>query len=308
MLKRIVVICVAFGTGAWGQSVTSNIGLALPQQFATNWNVAVNGNSTLLDAYLSGNLPIPGLRIATIGTQPACTINNRGQIFVVQGNGVTTSDQLQICELESSGSYAWLSFGSGAGGVSSFSAPTTSWPTWLVPSVATATSSPTLSVSAVTQGNGSKVQLSTGGTVSGHCVAFDSNGNTVDSGGACQNATVVTPGGAVGALQFNNGGTFGGVALGTTSTVYHGNASGVGFFGPVVLTTDLSGILPVANGGTGVSLSQGNGTKVQLSSGSTVANDCVKFDVFGNTVDAGAVVAVRHFRRSHQARIQPPLW
>ena len=33
---------------------------------------------------------------------------------------------------------------------------------------------------------------------------------------------------------------------------------------------------------------QGNGTKVQLSTGATTTNDCVKFDANGNTVDAGA--------------------
>jgi hypothetical protein len=46
--------------------------------------------------------------------------------------------------------------------------------------------------------------------------------------------------------------------------------------------------LLVANGGTGVTAAQGNGTKVQLSTGTTTANDCVKFDGFGNTIDAGA--------------------
>lgn len=55
-------------------------------------------------------------------------------------------------------------------------------------------------------------------------------------------------------------------SLGTTSTVLHGNASGAPTFGAVVLTTDVSGILPVANGGTGVNsltskyLLIGNGT------------------------------------------------
>jgi hypothetical protein len=33
---------------------------------------------------------------------------------------------------------------------------------------------------------------------------------------------------------------------------------------------------------------QGNGAKVQASTGSTTTNDCVKFDTNGNTVDAGA--------------------
>lgn len=39
---------------------------------------------------------------------------------------------------------------------------------------------------------------------------------------------------------------------GTTTTVLHGNASGNPSFGAVVLTTDVSGTLPVGNGGTGV--------------------------------------------------------
>lgn len=39
---------------------------------------------------------------------------------------------------------------------------------------------------------------------------------------------------------------------GTSTTVLHGNSS-VPFYGPVVLTSDVSGILPIANGGTGTS-------------------------------------------------------
>lgn len=37
----------------------------------------------------------------------------------------------------------------------------------------------------INQGNGGKIQLSSGATTSGHCAQFDANGNTVDSGGAC---------------------------------------------------------------------------------------------------------------------------
>lgn len=36
---------------------------------------------------------------------------------------------------------------------------------------------------------------------------------------------------------------------------------------------------------------QGNGTKVQLSTGTTTTNDCVKYDVNGNAVDAGSACA-----------------
>lgn len=38
---------------------------------------------------------------------------------------------------------------------------------------------------------------------------------------------------------------------GTTTTVLHGNAAGQGAFGAIVLTSDVSGVLPAANGGTG---------------------------------------------------------
>lgn len=38
---------------------------------------------------------------------------------------------------------------------------------------------------ATVQGNGAKVQLSTGSTTTGDCVEFDANGNTVDAGAAC---------------------------------------------------------------------------------------------------------------------------
>ena len=41
-------------------------------------------------------------------------------------------------------------------------------------------------------------------------------------------------------------------SLGTTTTVLHGNASGIPSFGAVSLTADVSGTLPVSNGGTGV--------------------------------------------------------
>jgi hypothetical protein len=51
-------------------------------------------------------------------------------------------------------------------------------------------------------------------------------------------------------------------AAGTTTTVLHGNAAGAPTFGAVSLTADVSGILPVANGGTGVTTSTGTGAVV----------------------------------------------
>lgn len=66
-----------------------------------------------------------------------------------------------------------------------------------------------------------------------------------------------SPAGSSGALQYNNGGIFGGLGLGTTTLVYHGNASGVGSFGPVDLTNDVTGNVTAShmNGGSGASSS-----------------------------------------------------
>jgi hypothetical protein len=62
-------------------------------------------------------------------------------------------------------------------------------------------------------------------------------------------------------------------SLGTTTTVLHGNAAGAPTFGAVVLTTDVSGILPLANGDTSANLTANNG------------------GIFYSTASAGAILA-----------------
>ena len=59
-------------------------------------------------------------------------------------------------------------------------------------------------------------------------------------------------------------------SLGTTTTVLHGNAAGLPTFGSVVLTTDVSGILPIANGGTAASTASGARTALGLVIGTDV--------------------------------------
>lgn len=74
---------------------------------------------------------------------------------------------------------------------------------------------------------------------------------------------------------------------GTVTSVTAGTGLTGGTFtttGTVALSTPVA----VANGGTGVTSAQGNGSKIQLSTGTTTINDCVKFDANGNTVDAGS--------------------
>lgn len=51
-------------------------------------------------------------------------------------------------------------------------------------------------------------------------------------------------------------------SLGTTTTVLHGNAAGRPTWGAVSLTTDVSGVLPTANGGTGIAFFTAAGPSV----------------------------------------------
>lgn len=76
-------------------------------------------------------------------------------------------------------------------------------------------------------------------------VPYFSAATTIASSAALTQNRIVLGGGA-GAAPTVAG------SLGTTTTVLHGNASGAPTFGAVVLTTDVSGTLPVTSGGTGL--------------------------------------------------------
>ncbi len=80
---------------------------------------------------------------------------------------------------------------------------------------------------------------------SGGILGFTASGTIVSSGALTANALLL--GGGAGATPSALG------SLGTTVQVLHGNAAGAPTFGAVSLTADVSGILPVANGGSGTS-------------------------------------------------------
>lgn len=79
---------------------------------------------------------------------------------------------------------------------------------------------------------------------SGGVPYFSATTTIASSGLLTANALVL--GGGAGAAPTPMG------SLGTTTTVLHGNAAGAPTFGAVSLTADVSGILPTANGGTGM--------------------------------------------------------
>jgi hypothetical protein len=73
-------------------------------------------------------------------------------------------------------------------------------------------------------------------------------------------------------------------SLGTTTTVLHGNASSSPSFGAVVLTTDVSGILPPANGGSGVANTATHTLGTSNQNWATLGTGIVK-----NTTTTGAI-------------------
>jgi len=75
-------------------------------------------------------------------------------------------------------------------------------------------------------------------------IPYFSSGTAWASSGVLTASRIVLGGGA-GAAPTVLG------SLGTTTTVLHGNAAGAPTFGAVSLTADVSGTLPIANGGTG---------------------------------------------------------
>lgn len=95
------------------------------------------------------------------------------------------------------------------------------------------------------------IALAWSGTSGG--VPYFSSTTALASSGALTASRIVLGGGA-GAAPTVLG------SLGTTTTLLHGNAAGAPTFGAVSLTADVSGTLPVGNGGTGVTAPSGTYT------------------------------------------------
>ncbi len=112
-----------------------------------------------------------------------------------------------------------------------------------------------------------QLSVARGGTgiasgTSGGILGFTGTGTVASS--ALLTANAIMLGGGAGATPTTM------ASLGTSSTVLHGNAAGAPSFGSVALTSDVSGILPLANGGTNAALTAANGA-IPYSTGSALA-------------------------------------
>jgi len=109
-----------------------------------------------------------------------------------------------------------------------------------------ATGTTTLNCNTITIANALGVASGGLGTTSGTSggVPYYSSATTTASSALLTNNALMTGGGAAAAPKVLG-------SLGTTTTVLHGNAAGPPTFGAVDLTADVTGILPIANGGMG---------------------------------------------------------
>jgi hypothetical protein len=147
-----------------------------------------------------------------------------------------------------------------------------------------------------TQTNGVKwANPGSGGTVTSIATTSPIGGGTITTTGTITCTTCVVSSAALTTNQLIIGG--GGQnatalgSLGTTTTVLHGNNVGNPSFGAVVLTTDVSGTLPTANGGLGAAGSTFTGF---LRGGSTITGVELVGDVSTSgsnltTIGAGVV-------------------
>lgn len=218
----------ATGSGGTVTSVTGTApvvssGGATPAISMAAATASVNGYLTSTDWSTFNNkgsgtvTSVAALTLGTTGTDLSSTVATSTTTPVITLN-VPTASAANRGALSAAD---WTTFNNkGSGTVTSVSF------TGGIISVATATTTPALTVA---------------GT-SGGIPYFSSASTWATSAALTANAIVL--GGGAGASPSVL------ASLGTTSTVLHGNAAGAPTFGAVSLTADVSGTLPIANGGT----------------------------------------------------------
>lgn len=260
-----------------GSSIMVSNGTSVIQGSAGTSTTVLHGNASgtptysavSLTADVSGALPI-----ANGGTNSSTALS---------GSSIVVSNGTSIIQ-GSAGTSTTVLHGN-ASGVPSYSAVSLSADvTGTLPVSNGGTGQSSLTAHDVIVGNGtSAVSLVAPSSTSG--VALVSNGSSSDpSFGAVD---LSSSSAATGTLPIARGGTNSSTALsgssivvsngtsiiqgsaGTSTTVLHGNASGTPTYGAVALTTDVSGTLPVANGGTNSSTAL-SGSSIMVSNGSSV--------------------------------------
>jgi hypothetical protein len=181
------------------------------------------------------SLPTAPLPVASGGT--ALTVGTSGGVLAYTAAGVLASSAALTASA--------LVLGGGAGATPTVLGSLGTTTTLLHGNAAGA---PTFSAVSLTADVANILPVASGGTAlasgtSGGVLGYTASGTLASS--AALTASAIVLGGGAGATPTVLG------SLGTTTTLLHGNAGGAPTFGAVSLTADVSGVLPVANGGTG---------------------------------------------------------
>jgi hypothetical protein len=196
MRKTLMLISLLFSPITCISQVTPLIGLNLPVYSSPNWNVPLNQNFTILDNYLGGVNSFPNpLKASITGTAANMSGGALGSVPYQSATNVssfvapnTTTSNLFLCEQGTGVVGAAPTWCSGSGSVSSFSAPSGSWPTWLVPTVTNSTTNPSLAVAASAIPNSALANAST--TVNGTSCTLGSTCTVAAAAGTLTGSTL----------------------------------------------------------------------------------------------------------------------
>lgn len=217
-MKRLLIFLLLAGALQAQTTFTPNLNLQLPPRGSVNWDVAMNANFATIDSFAGQ------MQNQFRGTWSAVLTYSKGQMVTYQGGLYFSTSFSNLNNTPSSSPTFWALMSTAlppsssanlvyAGPDGSSGAPTFrslvagDLPAPLsgtvvahriyVGPVSGSATAPTFRVidisdlpapfSGVTsaQGNGVKMQLATGTTVSGDCARFDANGNIVDDGNPC---------------------------------------------------------------------------------------------------------------------------
>ena len=257
---------------------TSLIGLALPVtgELSGTWGNTVNTEITsLLDSAIAGTTTISADADITLTTTTGAANEAREAIILWTAGGTVTRN---ITAPAQSKAYVVINKSSNTQSIVLRGAGPTTGVTIVQGEKAVCAWNGTDFVkvaSSLISGLTGTLPVANGGTgitsgTSGGVLAFTATGTIASSAALTSNAIVL--GGGAGASPTVLG------SLGTTATVLHGNASGAPTFGAVALASDVSGTLPIANGGTGASTLAGANLPV-----TNVANTFTGLQTFAGT-------------------------
>ena len=226
-------------SGTWGDTVNNSLTALLDTAVAGTTTLSSDADVTLTTTTLASNQARQAVILWTAGGTATRTITAPAQSKTYIVNNKTTSTQ--SIKIVGAGPTTGVTVVAGT-------AALVAW---------NGVDFVTVSVMSVT----GIVQVANGGTgitsgTSGGILAYTAAGTLASSAALTANALVL--GGGAGATPAPL------ASLGTTTTVLHGNAAGAPTFGAVSLTADVTGTLPVGNGGSGAAtltgVLKGNGT------------------------------------------------